>query len=212
MDNHRILPDRQEAGRLLAEKLTAYKNSQALVLGVPRGGIPVACEIAKALQLSLDVVLVKKIGHPQNKEYAVGAVSTDSFFINPHEVVDSGYIERETERLQQLLRERYVYFDSILNERILKDRVVILVDDGIATGSTLLAAIRLLRERHPARIVVAVPVINSSLISFFNQQADELQFILKPSSFSGVGAYYQDFHSVSDEEALAILQATRSKE
>ena len=94
----------------------------------------------------------------------MGAVSTDSFFVNPHEIVDSGYIQRETNRLQQLLREKYIFFESILNERPLKDRVVILVDDGIATGSTLLAAIRLLRERHPARIVVAVPVINSSLI------------------------------------------------
>jgi putative phosphoribosyl transferase len=212
VDNHRFLSNRREAGQQLADKLSAYANSRALVLAVPRGGIPVACEIAKALHLSLDVVLVKKIGHPQNKEYAVGAVSTDSSFINPHEIVDSGYVERETNRLQQMLKEKYIYYESILNERPLKDRVVILVDDGMATGSTMLAAIRLLRQRQPLRIVVAVPVMNASLIPFFNQQADALIYLLKPLSFSGVGAYYHDFHSVSDEEALALLQAARSNE
>ena len=209
MDNHRLLPDRREAGRMLAAKLSPYKNGQGLVLAVPRGGVPVAFEIARTLQLSLDVVLVKKIGHPQNPEYAVGAVSADSSFVNPHEVVDSGYIQRETERLQKILRERYNFYESILAHRSVKDRTLILVDDGIATGSTVLAAIRLLRKSQPGRLIVAVPVINAALVSFFSQQADELVYLVKPTSFSGVGAYYRDFQPVSDDEVLQLLHEAR---
>lgn len=203
-----ILKDRIEAGLLLAEKLKKYHNSNSVVLAVPRGGVPIGYEIAKKLQLPLDIVLSKKIGHPNNKEFAIGAVSLDSMIIDEHPGIPNTYIDEEITRLRKLLKEKYKLYMGNRAPIDIKGKNVILVDDGIATGNTLLASINMLRKSKPAKIIVAVPVLPYSTLNIFEQNTDEFVYLIASRSFRGVGGFYEDFNQVEDNEVIKILNVT----
>jgi putative phosphoribosyl transferase len=203
--------DRAQAGRLLADKLAEYSNRpEVVVLGLPRGGVPVAFEVAQRLHASLDVFLVRKLGVPGHEELAMGAIATgDICFLN-HSIIHSlrispdivqKAIARERRELEQ--RERAFRLGPPLE---LRDRVVILVDDGLATGATMRAAVLAARERHPARVIVAVPVAARETHQQFKEQADEIVCVQTPQKFDGVGQWYEDFSQTSDEEVRDLLE------
>jgi len=206
-----LYQDRSEAGRLLATKLTAYAHRQdVLVLALPRGGVPVAYEVAKALHVPLDVFVVRKLGVPGHEELAMGAIATGDVRVLNEEVVQILHIPgnvidavaarewRELERREQLYRGGRPPPD-------VRDRIVILVDDGLATGATMRAAVAALRQQHPARIVVAVPVAAPSTCEELSAGVDEIICAQTPSPFFGVGYWYLDFSQTTDEEVYDLL-------
>jgi putative phosphoribosyl transferase len=197
--------DRIEAGILLAEKLRKYKNDKGIVLAVPRGGVPVAYAVARELNLPIELVLTKKIGHPANKEYAIGAASLSDFFIIPHEGVNEDYIQRELVGIRRRLKEMHKKFMGDKEPESLQGKTIIVIDDGIATGNTLLGTINVLRKSKPARIVIAVPVASESAMEKLSTEVDEVVAVLIPEIFYGVGAFYEDFEQVTDEEVMYYL-------
>lgn len=203
-----ILKDRLEAAILLSEKLKKYKNSNSVVLAVPRGGVPLGYEIAKNLQLPLDIILSKKIGHPSNKEFAIGAVSLNSTILDEHPAVPKEYIENEIARLRNVLREKYKLYRGDREPQVIENKNVILVDDRIATGNTLLASIEMLRKQHPAKIIVAVPVLPYDTVPLFEKHTDELVYLIASKNFRGVGGFYEDFQQVEDDEVIQMLETT----
>lgn len=202
--------DRTEAGLLLAEKLTQYKGQPGVVLAVPRGGVPVAFEVARQLELPLELILTKKIGHPLNKEYAIGAASLSDHFVIPHEQVSDEYINSEIARIRRKLREMYAKFLGDREPELLAGKTVIVIDDGIATGNTLLGTIQVLRKSNPGRIIIAAPVASPQAVEKLSRLVDEMVVIFAPETFSGVGAFYEDFSQVSDEEVLDYLEKYRN--
>ena len=201
-----ILKDREEAGLLLSEKLKKYQDSNTIILAVPRGGVPVGYEIAKRLNLPLDIVLSKKIGHPFNKEFAIGAVSMDSMIIDEHPDVPNDYVEKEILRQRELLQDKYKLYMGNREPLDVKGKNVIIVDDGIATGNTLLACIEMLRKRKPSKIIVAVPVLPIETVNVFQQKADEFIYLIASKYFRGVGGFYEQFGQVEDEEVISMLK------
>ncbi|HAD14553.1 MAG TPA: phosphoribosyltransferase [Saprospirales bacterium] len=199
--------DRLDAGERLADKLNKYKNAAGIVLAIPRGGVPVGYVVARNLGLPLDLLLTKKIGHPSNKEYAIGAVSLTDRYVVPHADVSQAYIEEETERVRARLLEMQQKFREGRPLTALKGQILIIVDDGIATGNTLMAAIGMLRRQEPARIVVAVPVAPSDSIQRLKDVADEVVCLHIPGNFYGVGAFYDNFDQVSDETVLEYIDS-----
>jgi predicted phosphoribosyltransferase len=197
--------DRTEAGKLLASRLKKYTGVPGVILAVPRGGVPVAYEVARELDLPLEVILTKKIGHPLNKEYAIGAASLSDYFIIPHENVDESYITREVERIRLKLQSMYHKFMGDKKPENLEGKTVIIIDDGIATGNTLQATVTVLQKAHPRKIVIAVPVSSVSAYNKLAKQADEVISLLIPEEFYGVGAFYENFQQVTDEEVLFYL-------
>ena len=199
--------NREEAAHKLASALKHHEKSGAVVLAVPRGGVPVGAIVARVLQLPLDIILAKKIGHPSNSEYAIGAVTLHGIHYERNvEDVDESYIREETQRLQKELARRQDLFTGGKAPVEVKGRTVILVDDGIATGSTLIAAIMGLRQSGAGRIVVAVPVAPIQAGATFRKLADEYVCLHESSSFSGVGQFYDDFSEVSDSEVSELLR------
>ena len=201
----KFLKDRIEAGQMLSDKLKKYQNTDTIVLAIPRGGVPIGYIIAKNLGLSLDIVLSKKIGHPSNKEFAIGAVSLDSFIIDEHSSVSSSYIESEIKRLRTLLTEKYQLYRKNKITISLEGKEVILVDDGIATGNTLLVTIAMLRKKNVKKIIVAIAVLPTSAIEKFTTKADELVYLIASQNFTSVGAFYEEFNQVSDDEVISML-------
>ena len=201
----KIFRDRIEAGKLLAEKLKKYKNDPGVVLAVPRGGVPVAYEVARELGFPIEVILIKKIGHPANKEYAIGAASLTDYFILPHSGVTDEYIQRELKRVRLRLKEMYTRFMGDKEPEDLEGKTVIVIDDGIATGNTLLGTINVLRKSKPAKIIIGVPVASRSAYEKLSEEVDEVVAVMVPETFYGVGAFYEDFQQVSDEEVLFYL-------
>ncbi len=200
-----LLNDRKEAGILLSERLKKYQNSNTIILAVPRGGVPVGYEIAKRLHLPMDIVISKKIGHPNNKEYAIGAVSMNSMTLKEHPEVPQRYIEDEVIRLRKLLKEKYELYMGNREPIDIQGKNVIVVDDGIATGNTLLASISMLRKKEPAKIIVAVPVLPADVIPVFQRNADEFVYLIAAKYFRGVGGFYEQFDQVEDEEVIRML-------
>nr|WP_315184718.1 phosphoribosyltransferase family protein [uncultured Flavobacterium sp.] len=200
-----LLNDRKEAGILLSERLKKYQNSNTIILAVPRGGVPVGYEIAKRLHLPMDIVLSKKIGHPNNKEYAIGAVSMNSMTLEEHPEVPQRYIEDEVIRLRKLLKEKYELYMGNREPIDIQGKNVIVVDDGIATGNTLIASISMLRKKEPAKIIVAVPVLPADVIPVFQRNADEFVYLIAAKYFRGVGGFYEQFDQVEDEEVIRML-------
>lgn len=200
--------DRKEAAILLSEKLKKYQDSDTIILAVPRGGVPIGYEIAKRLNLPLDIILSKKIGHPLNKEFAIGAVSMDSTIIDEHPEVPKQYIDDEIIRLRKLLQEKYELYVGNRKPLDIKGKNVIVVDDGIATGNTLLASINMLRKRKPAKIIVAVPVLPSDTVETFKKQTDEFVYLIASNYFRGVGGFYDEFYQVEDDEVIRMLRIT----
>lgn len=197
--------NRSDAGKHLVSLLLKYRNTAGLVLAVPRGGVPVASEVAKKLSLPLEVVLVKKIGHPHNKEYAIGAVSLTSHYVIPHDDVSEEYVRQELKTIRSRLTEMQQLFCAEKEPVNLAGKTVIVVDDGVATGNTLIATIRMLRQGNPAKLVVAVPVASRSAYRRLLLAADELLVLQVPNVFPGVGAFYKDFRQVTDDEVKHCL-------
>ncbi|HVZ56340.1 MAG TPA: phosphoribosyltransferase family protein [Chitinophagaceae bacterium] len=206
-----MFKDRMEAGMALTEKLKKYKKEEGLVLAVPRGGVPIAYVVAKELGFPLDIVLTKKIGHPANKEYAIGAVSMTDSYIIPHENVSDKYVEAQTLYIRQRLKEMYSKFMGDKAPEPMEGKTVIVIDDGIATGNTLMATVQMLRRSNPAKIVIAVPVASSDSIRKLSPVVDELICLLVPELFFGVGAFYEDFTQVSDQQVMDYLDKLRQE-
>lgn len=203
--------DRIAAGQLLAAKLKKFQNVPGVILAVPRGGVPVAYPVAMELGFPLNVVLTKKIGHPGHKEYAIGAASLSDYFVVPHRDVTPEYIERELKVIRARLKEMYQKFMGDKKPESLEGKTVIVIDDGVATGNTLLATIKLLRNEKPAKIVVAVPVAAKESVKKLASEADEVIAVLIPGEFYGVGAFYKNFSEVSDDEVIFYLDKLRKQ-
>jgi len=201
--------DRIEAGLLLAAKLKKYNNDPGIVLAVPRGGVPVAYVVARELGFPIEVILTKKIGHPMHKEYAIGAASLTDYFVLPHEDVTEEYIEQELLRVRSRLKEMYKRFMGDKEPENLEGKTVIVIDDGIATGNTILATVNVLRKSNPGKIVIGVPVASQSAVQKLSKEVDEVVAVMIPEQFYGVGAFYEDFEQVSDEEVMFYLDKFR---
>lgn len=197
--------NRIEAGKLLAAKLQKYKGLPGIVLAVPRGGVPVAYEVARELGFPLEVVLTKKIGHPSNKEYAIGAASLTDHFVLPQTDVSQAYIQQELAHIRSRLKIMQHKFMSDREPESLKGKTVIVIDDGVATGNTLLSTCGVIRKGKPAKLVIAVPVTSKTALQILRKEADEVITLLVPEDFYGVGAFYAQFNDVSDEEVLFYL-------
>jgi len=207
----RSFPNRAEAGRQLAEKLEKYAGrDDVIVLGLPRGGVPVAYEVAKRLRVSLDVFIVRKLGVPGFEELAAGAIASggvrvlnqDVVRVIPyaHEAIEA-VTAKETTELQ---RREEIYREGRPAPE-LRDKIVILVDDGLATGATMRAAVKALRQRSAAKIVVAVPVGPPDTCEEIAQEADEAICLSTPPFFQAVGQYYDDFSQTSDDDVRELL-------
>ncbi len=203
-----MFKDRTEAGMLLAEKLLYFNNKNVAVLAIPRGGLPLGAIVAKALNAPLDVALTKKIGHPYNKEYAIGAVSLDSRILSTAIEASEAYIEEETKKIREVLARRRDQYYKNSQPQDVKDKIVIVVDDGIATGNTILATIELVHKMKPAQIVVAIPVAPTSAIKKLNNSpyVNEVICLQTPYNFRAVGQFYDEFDTVTDEKAIRILE------
>ena len=200
--------DRYDAGLQLANLLRHYKNRDGVVLAVPRGGVEVGYVVAKELGLPLEVVLSKKIGHPAHPEFAIGAVSLEGRVVTERPDVSKEYIEEETERLRRLLRERYKMYYGDRKPVNMEDKIVIVVDDGIATGNTLLSTVELVRHHRPRWVVVAIPVAPPDSLRKLREAdgVDEVVCVLSPRDFYAVGQFYEHFDQVEDEEVKRLLE------
>ncbi len=203
--------NRTEAGQLLAEKLITYLNQpDVLVLGLPRGGVPVASEVAKALNVPLDVFVVRKLGLPHHPELAMGAIASGGVRVFNSDVVNSLRIPDEVidavsaQEFAELQRREKAYRDDLPSPDV-EGKTVILVDDGIATGSTMLASIAALRQLNVARILVATPVVPASAYYEIRRVADEVVAVMMPEDFYAVGQWYEDFSQTSDDEVRQLL-------
>ncbi len=204
--------DRTEAGKLLAAQLTAYANRQdVIVLGLPRGGVPVAFEVAKELHAPLDVMVVRKLGVPGQEELAMGAIATGGVRVLNYDVVQfldipEDVINKVAAQEQQELERRERLYRGDRPAYEVHGRTVVLVDDGIATGATMRAAVAALKQRQPARIVIAVPTAAPSTCDEFAAEVDELVCVIRPDPFIAVGYWYRHFSQTSDEEVRSLLE------
>lgn len=201
--------DRKEAGVLLAEALKPLGLERPVVLGLPRGGAVVAEAVARGLGARLDLVLVRKLGAPGNPEFALGAVGEGGVMVlKPYAsaYADPGYLEREAARQREILKARAARYRRLYPRLPLKGEAVVLVDDGVATGASMEAALEAVLAEGPARVVVAVPVASPEAYGRLAQRAETVALAV-PSEFSAVGAHYLDFSEVTDEEVEALLQA-----
>lgn len=207
--------DRREAGTLLAQELASYQGQKdVLVLALPRGGVAVAAEIARALKLPLDLMLVRKLGVPGDEEFAFGAIAMGGVvFLNEdtirlarilREDIDT-IIERETE---ELARRNGIYRKGAPPPEV-KGQTIILVDDGMATGADMLVAARAVRQQGAARVIVAVPVSSDQAFAMLKKEADDILSLLVPPVFFGVGMFYQTFDQMDDDEVLALMEEAR---
>ncbi len=208
--------DRKEAGRLLAQKLNDYKNcSNCLFLALPRGGVPVALEIALELNVKMDIFLVHKIGFPKNEEYAMGAIAEGGMIIWNEDVVQNYKIaddvkELEIAKQQAELERRNNLYRQNRKEIQVYGKKIILVDDGLATGCTMIAAIKMLRKKGASEIIVALPVGPKDMDKKLNQ-ADKIICLHRAEDFSSVGQFYKNFKQLEDEEVLQYLSMIYTK-
>ena len=207
-----IFANRAEAGRSLAWRLERYANrDDVVVLGIPRGGVPVAFEVATALSAPLDVFLLRKLGVPGQEELAFGAIASGDVRVLDREIlrtlsISPSEVERITARAEHELKRREIIYRGNQPPLSVAGKTVILVDDGIATGASLLAGIRALRQSRPANIVVAVPVAPPPVCERLAREVDEIVCVVTPEPFGAVGQFYDDFSQVEDEEVFQLLE------
>jgi putative phosphoribosyl transferase len=208
--------DRAEGGQALAEKLAHYsERSDVVVLALPRGGVPVGYEVAIRVKAPLEVFLVRKLGVPGHEEFAMGAIASGGlWFVNEEVVRQLGISRRQIQQIvdreEQEMERRMEVYGSEFSKAEVRGQVVILVDDGLATGSTMRAAVAALKQKHPQRIVVGVPVASAQTCEELHDEVDEIVCVNTPEDFYAVGQWYEDFSQTSDDEVRELLN--RAKE
>lgn len=207
--------DRKDAGKQLASALTDFSFKEGMVVAIPRGGVVVGYEIASALNFKLDVIVPRKIGAPDNPELAIGAVTEDGTMILDDSLimylgVSNDYIYQESERQKQEIRRRQNFYRQGVSEPEIKDKNVIVVDDGIATGYTMKAALASVRNRGAATLTVAIPVGPPSTIKELKHQADNIVCLYTPEYFQAIGQFYSDFSQTTDEEVIELLKKQKN--
>jgi predicted phosphoribosyltransferase len=206
---NRLFDSRLDAGRRLARALAAFRGRHPLVLAIPRGAVEMGAEVARALDGELDVVLVKKLRAPYSPEFAVGAVDETGWtYVAPHAAgagADAAYLERERAAQLETLRQRRGQYTPARAPVDPRGRIAIVVDDGIATGASMIAALHSVRAREPARLVCAVPVAAPESLESVRPYADEVVCLEAPADFAAVGQFYRHFEQVEDEEVVALL-------
>jgi len=210
--------DRREAGQLLAEKLDFLKGKKdVIVLGIPRGGVVVAYEVAQALGVPLDVYITRKIGAPHNPELAIGAVASDGGIVLDHDLirqlgVPENYVEKETERQRQEIERRAREYRGDRPPLELAGKTVVVIDDGVATGATTMATLRALKKQKPQELILAIPVGPPETVKELSKEADRVVCLSTPRLFWAVGAFYTVFDQTPDEEVKQLLGASPSRE
>ena len=211
-----IFKDRVDAGKQLAKELSKYSNRpDVLVLALPRGGVPVAFEVAKELNVKMDIFIVRKLGVPGNEELAMGAIASDDIRVLNEDIIRSYQIPDRViaivaaNELRELERREHRYRGGRPKPNM-KDMIVILIDDGLATGATMHAAVEALKTKHPAKLIVAVPTASPDICRFFKKIVDEMICITTPEPFYAVGAWYEDFSQTTDEEVCKLLEEVQS--
>lgn len=194
------------AGEELAEKLIPYKPYRGIVMGIPRGGIPVANEISHALKWPLGLIWVKKIGHPFSPEMAIGAVTETEIFLGEEQALSDPYIQSAVEGIRDRFSEMKQSIHDPTEKMDFLNKHIVIVDDGIATGHTLLAAIQHMRKKRPAKIIVAIPVAPHDAVLKLENAADEVIVLYEPGFFSGISAFYDEFSQLTTEEAAAYFK------
>jgi predicted phosphoribosyltransferase len=190
----------------LAKKLEKYKGEKGVVLAVPRGGVPIGFYIAKHLHFDLDLLMSKKLGHPYNEEFAIGAVGLEDEIIEETQGISPEYIDEEVANIHGQLKERYKKFMGNKQPIDINGKIVIVVDDGVATGRTIMATLEMLRRKNPRKLIVAVPVSSQEAAERIRRVVDEFICLHTPFPFYGVGRFYKDFSQTTDEEVIALLQ------
>jgi predicted phosphoribosyltransferase len=208
--------DREEAGKMLALKLTEYSNKDTIVLAIPRGGVVIGYQVAHELKAPLDIIVPRKIGAPYNPELAIGAVAEDgSLSLDESAVmymnIPKSYIEEESRRQITEIRRRLKLYRGETPYPMLQDHVIIIVDDGIATGSTIKAAIASIRKKKPKSVVVAVPVAPRSTVKNLEKEADRVICLSTPEFFYAIGQFYVDFSQTTDGEVIRLLKKSREE-
>jgi putative phosphoribosyl transferase len=208
-------PDRSKAGQLLAQKLAGYAdNPDVVVFALPRGGVPVGFQVARALNVPLDIIVVRKLGVPDHEELAMGAIASGDVRVLNQDTIDwmqipNFVIDRVTEIEKTELQRRELTYRGTASPFDPAGKIVILVDDGIATGSTMRAAVAVVRSRDPQRVVIAVPTAPVSTAKELRSVADDFISIITPDAFVGVGQWYDDFRQVSDEVTRDLYECAR---
>ncbi len=205
-----MFKDRTEAGKTLAEALSEYKDKNTIVLAIPRGGVVVAYEVAKALNAPLDLIIPRKIGAPSQPELAIGAVTEDGTTILNQDIIQylrvpDDYIKTEVKRQVEEIKRRIQRYLGDKPRLSIEGKVVILIDDGVATGATTRAAIASIRKRKPASIVLAIPVGPPDTVKELREDADKVICLMTPEPFFAIGQFYENFEQTSDEEVIQIL-------
>jgi predicted phosphoribosyltransferase len=190
----------------LAKKLEKYKGEEGVVLAVPRGGVPIGFYIAKHLHFDLDLLMSKKLGHLYNEEFAIGAVGLEDEIIEETQGISPEYIDEEVANIHSQLKERYKKFMGNKQPIDINGKIVIVVDDGVATGRTIMATLEMLRRKNPRKLIVAVPVSSQEAAERIRRVVDEFICLHTPYPFYGVGRFYKDFSQTTDEEVIALLQ------
>ncbi|MEM3437526.1 MAG: phosphoribosyltransferase [Nitrososphaerales archaeon] len=209
-----MFKNRLEAGRILAEALLEYKNKNTIVLAIPRGGVVVAYEVAKALNAPLDLIIPRKIGAPDQPELAIGAITEDGTTILNQNIIQNlkvsdEYIKAEVKRQIEEIKRRIKKYLGDKPRISIKGKIVILIDDGVATGATIRAAIASIRKREPALIVLAIPVGPKDTVRELRKYADKVICLITPEPFFAIGQFYENFDQISDEEVIQILNRFR---